>query len=387
MLNALSIEALAHYTRGMATLFFIMWAARIFKYRNRDKLVRVLFIAICFMAFGYLKDVVFLFTPLMDDKFVMNVACLIDNICTSFIFAFFFEAVRPGVVTVKRLLLAVALFVVYIPVYIILRNDVVLTVAFIFSAVGSFVSFVLIMIYISRYDRLIENNYSYTQNINVRWVGGCVIAYLSWFVVYYLCFHVTTWASEVFFDLFSIGIWYVLVFFTKHHRIVDELQELNESEGNIPHYEMEQPSVDVKKESTTNEGSGKEETEDRGHDQTDRDILMSDRLYQKMDLEKVFLDPNLSLVSLAKEIGTNKTYLSDYINRSGKTFYEYINDYRISESCRLIDETALQGIRMPLGEVAKRSGFNSISSFNRHFYKIKLMTPSAYQRLQLLSKP
>ena len=364
MLESLSIEALAHYTRGMATLFFVLLAIKFSTYRNRNKLAKMLFFALCFMAFGFLKDVVFLFTPLMYDMFVMDVVSLIDNMCTPFVFAFFFEAARPGIVTTKRLLLAVALFALLIPIYIILADDTVVTVAYIASALVTLVSFVLIMIYVSRYDRFIENNYSYTQNITVRWVGGCAIAYFSWFIVYFLCFNETTWASEVFFDLFSIGIWYVLASFTHHHRIVVSAQELEESEGSI-----------------SMEDDHKEEAQTK----IDKDVFLSERLHQKMDLEKVYLDPNLSIVALAREIGSNKSYLSEYINRGGKTFYEYVNDYRISESCRLIEEKAAEGIRMPLAEVAQRSGFNSISSFNRHFYKIKLMPPSAYQRLQLMS--
>ena len=364
MLESLSIEALAHYTRGMATLFFVLLAIKFSTYRNRNKLAKILFFALCFMAFGFLKDVVFLFTPLMYDMFVMDVVSLIDNMCTPFVFAFFFEAARPGIVTTKRLLLAVALFALLIPIYIILADEMVVTVAYIASALVTLVSFVLIMVYVSRYDRFIENNYSYTQNITVRWVGGCAIAYFSWFIVYFLCFNETTWASEVFFDLFSIGIWYVLAFFTHHHRIVVSAQELEESEGSI-----------------SMEDDHKEEAQTK----IDKDVFLSERLHQKMDVEKVYLDPNLSIVALAREIGSNKSYLSEYINRGGKTFYEYINDYRISESCRLIEEKAAEGIRMPLAEVAQRSGFNSISSFNRHFYKIKSMTPSAYQRLQLMS--
>ncbi|MGM9699784.1 MAG: helix-turn-helix domain-containing protein [Prevotella sp.] len=379
MLESLSIEALAHYTRGMATLFFVLWAIKIAKYRHRDNLVKVLFIAICFTAFGFLKDVVFMFTPLMEDMFVMNVVSLIDITCTPFVCAFFFEAARPGVVTVKRFSPTVVLFVILIPIYIILRNETVVTVAYILSALVSLVSFVLIMIYVSRYDRFIENNYSYTLNINVRWVGSCATAYFSWFVVYVLCFNDTTWASEVFFDVFSISIWYVLVYFTDRHRIVVGLQELKESEAKT----QEEKSWE---EDVLGEKNGEAAHGEEGYVVSDRFAFISEKLHQKMDLDKVYLDPNLSLVSLASEIGSNRSYLSEYINHSGKTFYEYINDYRISEACRLIDESASEGGRLTLGEISTRSGFNSISSFNRHFYKIKSMTPSAYLRRQLLDK-
>ena len=379
MLESLSIEALAHYTRGMATLFFVLWAIRISRYRHRDNLVKVLFVSICFTAFGFLKDVVFLFTPLMYDMFVMDVVSLIDNMCTPFVLAFFFEAARPGIITAKRLLLAVGLFALLIPIYIIMRDDMVLMIAYIVSALVTLVSFVLILIYVARYDRYIHNNYSYTLNISVQWVGGCAIAYCSWFVVYFLCFNDTTWASEVFFDLFSIVIWYILASFTHSHRIVVDKQELEESES------KNSLEDDHKEEATVDDNDSEEINGEEEQTKIDKDVFLSERLHQKMDVEKVFLDPNLSIVALAREIGSNKSYLSEYINRGGRTFYEYVNDYRISEFCRLIEEKAAEGIRMPLAEVAKRCGFNSLSSFNRHFYKIKSMTPSAYQRLQLMT--
>ena len=68
----LSIEALAHYTRGMATMFFILWAAITYTWRKRNRMSLVLFVAVSYVALGYAKDVVFLFTSLMKAPFVEN---------------------------------------------------------------------------------------------------------------------------------------------------------------------------------------------------------------------------------------------------------------------------------------------------------------------------
>lgn len=77
---------------------------------------------------------------------------------------------------------------------------------------------------------------------------------------------------------------------------------------------------------------------------------------------------------------SNKTYISSYINSQGKTFYDYVNEYRISEDCRMKD-TSEEHLSMT--EVSMRSGFNSISSFNRYFLKIKGVTPTNYYRYRL----
>ena len=58
----LSIEALAHYTRGMATMFFILWAAITYTWRKRNRMSLVLFVAVSYVTLGYL----------MKDPFVEN---------------------------------------------------------------------------------------------------------------------------------------------------------------------------------------------------------------------------------------------------------------------------------------------------------------------------
>ena len=96
-----------------------------------------------------------------------------------------------------------------------------------------------------------------------------------------------------------------------------------------------------------------------------------------METEKLYLNPHLSLNDLASAAGTNKTYISTFINSRGKTFYDYVNEYRIAEACRILDTSSE---RLSMADVATRSGFNSMSTFNRYFLRIKGVSPSAYYR-------
>ena len=56
-----TIEAFAHYMRGAITLFFIFWCFKLYAYRRRNRMMRLLFYATVFLAFSHLKDSVFLF--------------------------------------------------------------------------------------------------------------------------------------------------------------------------------------------------------------------------------------------------------------------------------------------------------------------------------------
>ncbi len=63
-------------------------------------------------------------------------------------------------------------------------------------------------------------------------------------------------------------------------------------------------------------------------------------------------------------------------SRTQKTFVQFVNEVRISESCRLIAENNQQ-----ITNIAYACGFNSLSNFNKIFKSIKGVTPSKYKML------
>lgn len=102
-----------------------------------------------------------------------------------------------------------------------------------------------------------------------------------------------------------------------------------------------------------------------------------DRLNKLILEEKVYTDADLSLTDLATKLDINPNYLSQLINtKEGKTFYDYINFYRVEEFKRLIAIPKNQ--QFTLVAIAYDCGFNSKSSFNRYFKKLTGQTPSQY---------
>lgn len=93
--------------------------------------------------------------------------------------------------------------------------------------------------------------------------------------------------------------------------------------------------------------------------------------------KRIYLNPQLNINDLAQELGTNRTYVSNYINQQlNTTFYEYVNNWRVKHAMTLLASTDLS-----LQEVANQSGFNSISSFRRYFVSKMGQTPSAYKKM------
>ena len=106
--------------------------------------------------------------------------------------------------------------------------------------------------------------------------------------------------------------------------------------------------------------------------------MLKTRLEHVLVEDKIYLNPKITLGEVAQAIGSNKTYLSDYINNTlHTTFYDFINTYRITEA-RLIIEAMPQEGRKSMAVVAEMSGFNSLSTFNRHFVRVVGISPKQY---------
>ena len=100
------------------------------------------------------------------------------------------------------------------------------------------------------------------------------------------------------------------------------------------------------------------------------------KLEQCMMKERLYLNPRLRISDAATAIGTNRTYLSEYLNKKRCiTFSEYVNQYRVLEACDIL----VGGNDILLEEVAEQSGFNSLSTFHRSFMKVMKITPLQYR--------
>lgn len=101
------------------------------------------------------------------------------------------------------------------------------------------------------------------------------------------------------------------------------------------------------------------------------------RLMEYVEAEEPFLDPSLSLRSLANRIQIHPNQLSWLINnRMEKNFNEFINHFRVEYFKELAVDP--KNAHISLIGLAYESGFNSKTVFNTYFKKEVGMTPRAY---------
>lgn len=101
--------------------------------------------------------------------------------------------------------------------------------------------------------------------------------------------------------------------------------------------------------------------------------------------KKKYLDPGLKLSDVAFELGTNEKYISQAILFGSKMrFNAFINFYRINQAKKLLQRESLT--KLSIGDVAKKSGFNYQTNFQRKFKEQTGVTPYTFQRLASLNK-
>jgi len=103
------------------------------------------------------------------------------------------------------------------------------------------------------------------------------------------------------------------------------------------------------------------------------------RISDLLEQEKLYRDSELSLDFLAKKLNAQRHHVSQAINeQGGKSFSEFVNEYRVQEARQLLAATKKQ--EMNAIEVAYQVGFGTKNAFNLAFKKLTGMTPSAYRQ-------
>jgi len=99
-------------------------------------------------------------------------------------------------------------------------------------------------------------------------------------------------------------------------------------------------------------------------------------IVSRIENDKLYLDPNLSLGDLCQKINRKQRYVSQAINEVGKTsFSSLINSFRINEARRLL----ASGQGLSVNEIMEKTGFGSRPAFHRNFKAATGFTPAEYQ--------
>lgn len=219
---------------------------------------------------------------------------------------------------------------------------------------------------IANYQRLINENFAYEDNISLQWlrffIGGLGVVFLIGFLIFIVHHHL-----EI-----SFGFNADLIVFFCIVLLIFLMGFWGLRQQGIFTEKMVLQSDIVRSKSAEYKKSGLKPTEIQA---------LHERLLLTMTQEKPYLEPKLTLSQLAEKLEISPNNLSQIINQcEGKNFYDFVNSYRISEFINKANSQENKNLNI-LG-IALDSGFNSKSSFNEVFKKQMGKTPSNYLKSQ-----
>jgi len=200
--------------------------------------------------------------------------------------------------------------------------------------------------------------YSYTEKVNLSWlkpiIYGYIVFVLAWVLPTLISDMVGIFWSDIVHNCIVLG-YIIFCGYTalKHQPIIIETIEKGDDNKNVE-IDLQSPFF----------------------------IELKDLLLKGMEEEKLYLDPSLTINSLAKELNTNGKYLSQLINNEfNKSFVVFINEYRIEEVKKMLLDR--QNNILSIEGIGYEAGFKSKSAFNVAFKKYTGETPSVFLKQML----
>lgn len=106
-------------------------------------------------------------------------------------------------------------------------------------------------------------------------------------------------------------------------------------------------------------------------------------LDQVMQTQGLYLEPDLSLLRLARKSGIPARQVSAAINRvKGQNVSQYVNDFRIQHACDLLRQTP-----QTVTDAMLASGFQTKSNFQREFRRVTGTTPVLWRQQADAQRP
>lgn len=110
------------------------------------------------------------------------------------------------------------------------------------------------------------------------------------------------------------------------------------------------------------------------------EIKLYDQLKQLLETDKLYLNPELSLKTVADLLNTNTKYLSQVVNhQAGINFQQFINLYRVKEAKHKIVKDSFSNLT--LYGIALQCGFKNKSTFYKVFKEVTGYTPKDFVRI------
>lgn len=333
-------ERLFYFIHGLATMYFVMAGLRRYRRQEASRLERLCGYILLYWAFLEIKDLVFYAEPIFRDNYLSNILILVDMTAVPAAGCFIIELLNSGWCTLRRALWLASPFLLAVLCYAVTGAGWLVDAFFIFVGCYTVLFSIYIVYAVRRYNRLLAENYSNVERVHVRWLKGVTAMLVICLVVWTISTYFSSWVSDSIYQLTLVAVWVVALYYADRQRA----PQLPSASHRLP----------VAAKSSGEPALGEN---------------LQHMLHLLMVEQCVWKQPHLTLSDLAMQIGTNRTYLSNYLNNTlHTTFYDYINDFRLEAALRQLHDPQSTAT---MAEIAESCGFNSLSTFRRVFVRAK----------------
>lgn len=343
------------FIEGLAVSFFLILGLQNLWQRG-NRLRRILGAILLYWALQYLLSVLFMSDILATTRDFNRIFRLINMTAVPACAFLLLELCRPGWLTWRKAVLHEAPFVVLGLLCLFTAGDTLYYVLVGLFVVYSLAVMAATLVGISKYNRFLKAHYSYDVHVNLRWLYIVLVTFVVLMAGYAVCSLCDTRTGDIFFMATSLLSWaWICYSIQRQESVLGELEQAETA------------------------ATADAEASERG----DSDAPELETAIRKHFIDKqLYLDPSLKLGDMAKAIGTNRTYLSRYLNdRLNTTFYDYINALRLAHAHELIERREHN-----ITTIAAMAGFNSYSTFRRTFIAKYGLTPWEYRNQQKSSR-
>lgn len=223
---------------------------------------------------------------------------------------------------------------------------------------------------VSRHQKKVEDYYSALKSVSLNWVRALgvvfVLALLSAIIIHW--FHRSEVKESPFFKsvpFLFLGSFFAIVGNHSNRQSVSIF-----------------PSNNLEVDETENVSVAKELLENdryNSHEDTNVPVDLKKRLDDYFVEYRPFLNPELKIWDIARDLNTNRTYVSRVINKEhGVRFSAFVNRYRVEEAKMIMRNPKTSHFSLIV--VASMSGFLNYSSFVRAFRSIEGSAPNAFRK-------
>lgn len=337
---------LYYFSQGACCVFFLMLSIY-FILKTQERLKRLLGLILFLWFLLTVKDLLFLDSDIRANEYYTNLLFSIDLLALPTGTFLLFELLRPKSVSWMTVIVHESILAFPILLYVFIPDILIYYAILIFGLIYGLSIVYFVIQRMKRYNRILEENYSNTDLSNVRWLkitaALLVVCMLTWtFTSLYV-----TYIGDICYYFSCCCIWGFIAWHTDFQETASE-ELFREQEISITQINIQCLATQLD------------------------ELLINNKLYR---------NPRLTLMDVAKELGTNRTYLSACLKQQlNTTFYDYINAFRLKEVENMFENEKYRSVTIE--EIALKCGFNSISTFRRAFFKTYSCTPLQYRKFQ-----